>query len=330
MTVSTNESFVVYVASGSQDEFTFDFVFNETSDIKVYLDGSFLQETGFSVTANQDNQGGTVKLVVTPVADTNVRIVRETPYTQEMDYPPYGPFPAESHEGALDKLTMLVQQARDGIEEILATGFVNTGEWEPNTAYKTMNVTIYGGDYYTAKENFVSGQTFDPTNWNLVLDFSSVYDLAAQAAQSEANARESELNAKESETNAAVSEQNAAQSEASSAVSENNAANCSAAALGYADRAEAAADEAENTVSSGIRTDAIAQDYFTATDGQTTFTLSEPVAADNAVAIWMNSRKLRLTEDYTISGQNLVLNAGAAAGDEIDVMNFNLSILVVP
>jgi hypothetical protein len=41
------------------------------------------------------------------------------PYTQDREYPVSGPFPAKSHEGALDKLTMLVQQLKSALDQAL-------------------------------------------------------------------------------------------------------------------------------------------------------------------------------------------------------------------
>jgi hypothetical protein len=49
-------------------------------------------------------------MVAAPPTGTQLIIVRNVPATQETDYLANDPFPAESHERALDKLTMLVQQ----------------------------------------------------------------------------------------------------------------------------------------------------------------------------------------------------------------------------
>ena len=48
-----------------------------------------------------------------------VFFIREVPLTQEVDYQPYGPFPAETHEDALDKLTMLVQQLQEQLTRVV-------------------------------------------------------------------------------------------------------------------------------------------------------------------------------------------------------------------
>jgi hypothetical protein len=55
--------------------------------------------------------GGTVTLTMDPLPEgENITIVRETPKTQQANYIPNGPFPAASHEHALDKLTLQTQE----------------------------------------------------------------------------------------------------------------------------------------------------------------------------------------------------------------------------
>lgn len=60
------------------------------------------------------HQGGTVTFLFPHAVGTvKVVIARSTPRTQLVDYQAYGPFPAETHEFALDKLTMIAQEAID-------------------------------------------------------------------------------------------------------------------------------------------------------------------------------------------------------------------------
>ena len=44
--------------------------------------------------------------------NASIVIIRNTDETQEVVYTPFDPFPAKTHEGALDKLTMLIQESR--------------------------------------------------------------------------------------------------------------------------------------------------------------------------------------------------------------------------
>jgi hypothetical protein len=62
------------------------------------------------VTGAGNEAGGSITMLVAPPTGTQLIVVRNVPATQETDYLANDPFPAESHERALDKLTMLVQQ----------------------------------------------------------------------------------------------------------------------------------------------------------------------------------------------------------------------------
>lgn len=104
-------------------------------------------------------------------------------------------------------------------------------------------------------------------------------------------------------------------------------------ALGHAEDAEASADaaalsatEAANILAIGERTGGTVVDFHTCTAGQTIFAVSVPANMNNIMA-FMNSRKLRHSEDYTldsdIAATVLTLSAAAAAGDELEVFIFN-------
>jgi len=85
-------------------------------------------------------------------------------------------------------------------------------------------------------------------------------------------------------------------------------------------------DVADNMTAIGERSDAIKTDHYTATTGQTAFTITQPTKQEN-ILVFLNTRKLRLTEDYTLNSTTaasvLTLNSGAAAGDELDIISFN-------
>ena len=84
--------------------------------MKVYKD-DVLQATGYSVAVNRDqaaSPGGSVTFVAAPATSVVVLVERSTPMTQEVNYTVYDKFPAETHERALDKLTVQIQDtARD-------------------------------------------------------------------------------------------------------------------------------------------------------------------------------------------------------------------------
>ena len=112
MTITTENSTVHYIGNGVTDIFSFNMKTYEESDIFAATDGLF--SANILVILEEDQEvapGGTVQFLDgPPAAQSDVFIGRVVPKTQEIDYQEYDPFPAESHERGLDKLTMLVQQ----------------------------------------------------------------------------------------------------------------------------------------------------------------------------------------------------------------------------
>jgi len=68
--------------------------------------------TDYTVTNAGNDAGGNVVFGTAPASGNTVFIRRVLPLTQTTDYVENDPFPAESHERALDKLTMLIQQSQ--------------------------------------------------------------------------------------------------------------------------------------------------------------------------------------------------------------------------
>jgi hypothetical protein len=112
MTISSTTSRWVYNGDGGTTVFTYDNKIYADTDLKVYVDG-VLQTiaTHYTVSGVGEETGGSVTFVSAPASGTsNVLIVRDVPDTQGTDFPTAGPFPSQSVEDALDKLTILEQQ----------------------------------------------------------------------------------------------------------------------------------------------------------------------------------------------------------------------------
>lgn len=116
MTVSTTESRIGYNGNGATTVFAFPYRFLESSDLTVIVvlaTGTQVTQvlnTNYTVSGAGDDAGGTVTMIVAPASGEQLVIVREVPLTQETDYISGDPFPAETHERALDKLTMISQR----------------------------------------------------------------------------------------------------------------------------------------------------------------------------------------------------------------------------
>lgn len=115
MTVNTNSARVEQNGDGATTTFPVPFYFLEADDLLVYLGGlPQLLTTHYSVSGAGNASGGSITFVAAPPAGTgNVIIIRDPDLLQSTRYPANDPFPAKTHETALDKLTMLMQRARD-------------------------------------------------------------------------------------------------------------------------------------------------------------------------------------------------------------------------
>ena len=116
MTVETTVSRAgPYAGAGTVGPFPVPFRFLENAHlrlIKTLPDGTnsdLVLDVDYSVAGAGDDTGS-VTLTAPLFAQYKLTILRNVPATQEADYVENDPFPAESHEMALDKLTMLVQQ----------------------------------------------------------------------------------------------------------------------------------------------------------------------------------------------------------------------------
>lgn len=112
MTLTTEVNRADNTGNGVTDEFYYSFLIFDEDHLQVYLDGE-VQLTGYSVSGVGEAVGGSVIFDTPPANGVKVTLLRVVPQTQETDYLPYDPFPANTHERALDWLTMLVQQVRE-------------------------------------------------------------------------------------------------------------------------------------------------------------------------------------------------------------------------
>jgi len=126
MTISTTKNRINQAADGVQLIFIYDFIVLDAAHMFVYFD-EVLQVGGYAVNGVGNNAGGDVTFVVAPTNGVVVTLQRIVPLTQAVDYLPYDPFPAETHEGALDKLTTITQQNSDAIERSVKAPITDDG-----------------------------------------------------------------------------------------------------------------------------------------------------------------------------------------------------------
>lgn len=120
-----------YAGSGTTGPFTVSFRFLENSHIQVIktssagVDTTLALGTDYSV-AGAGGTSGTVTLVTALAVGEKLTIVRNVPFTQDADYVQNDAFPAESHERALDKLTMQTQQLLEAVDRSLQVPVTST------------------------------------------------------------------------------------------------------------------------------------------------------------------------------------------------------------
>lgn len=120
MTIAKTDARKQYAGDDVTTAFAFPFRFFADSDLQVFL---LVNATGvetlqtltthYSVSNNGDETGGTVTMVTEPATGETLTILRGIPQTQGTDYAANDPFPAKTHEDALDRLTLLVQQLQE-------------------------------------------------------------------------------------------------------------------------------------------------------------------------------------------------------------------------
>lgn len=119
MTVNTTTSRVAYAGNGSTTVFAIPFYFLSSSDLTVIRTAStgaqttLVLNTDYTVSGAGVPAGGSVTCTVAPAVGQSLVIFRDPAATQLTDYQPNDPFPAETHERALDKLTMIAQRLKD-------------------------------------------------------------------------------------------------------------------------------------------------------------------------------------------------------------------------
>lgn len=116
MTVQTETSRSgPYAGAGTTGPFTVGFRFLSGSHLRVIrttaagIDSTLVLDTDYAV-SGAGGSTGTVTLTSALASGEKLTIVRDVPFTQNADYVPGDAFPAESHEDALDLLTMQTQQ----------------------------------------------------------------------------------------------------------------------------------------------------------------------------------------------------------------------------
>jgi len=153
MSVASTNPVVSELGNGVKTDFDFVFKVFLATEVKVYVEtavgsGLYAQKTytiDYTVTFNTANETGTVIFAVAPATGRKVYITRAISATQGSTLPLEGKMPSKVVEDALDKLTLLVQDAIG----LLSLPFTPPAEAEPTEV--TGNVVQYLEGLYSAK-----------------------------------------------------------------------------------------------------------------------------------------------------------------------------------
>ena len=133
MTLSTTTVKNSYSGNGSTTAFNYSFGINSTTELKVIIRSSLGTETTKTITthytvADAGAAGGTVTFTSgnTPASGETGVLLRDTDLTQETDYVANDPFPAETHEDALDKMQMQIQEIQEEVDRSIKLSRTNT------------------------------------------------------------------------------------------------------------------------------------------------------------------------------------------------------------
>ena len=132
MTVSTTTTTNSYSGNGSTTAFAYTFKIFAQGDIVVILRSAAGVETvqtlttHYSVSGVGSASGGTVTFGSAPASGVTVLLKRATALTQATDYVENDPFPAATHEDALDKLTHASQELQEEVDRSIKLSRTNT------------------------------------------------------------------------------------------------------------------------------------------------------------------------------------------------------------
>ena len=302
MTVSSTTTKNSYSGNGSLTVFAYGFKIFDEEDIEVILRNDTTGTetvqtitTNYSVSNVGNASGGNVTFVTAPASGITVVLRRASPLTQTTDYTPNDPFPAESHEDALDKLTFISQQLQEEVDRSIKLSRTNTmtsTEFTVGAADRANKILAFdgNGEINVAQElgvfkgNWSSGTAFVARD--IVKDTSTNNIFIANTAHTSSGSEPLTTNTDSAKWDLIVDAASAATSATNAATSETNAAASESAAATAADDADKIVNtnvEVQYTLSNGSQGYS-ALHYYNATLTQTQNAVTQAGLAQDAKA----------------------------------------------
>lgn len=250
----------VTVQSGSQNyaytgpglyEFTFG-IFEDTDLYVTYTDTDgavtvLNKDVDYTVTINNPGiapSAGSITTTAPTATNGTLRIARELPLTQAVDWQNHGALHMDILEAAFDKITMLVQQVLTELEET-NLNYSWKGTWAALQEYSVNDFVVAPNTsiYICNTAHTASAWSTDLASgyWDLFIDVETLTDLTTQATDAAAAAQTAA-------GLAVTAQSNAEQSAAICAAIEAIVDQCALDAIAAAERAELAAAQATSSV----------------------------------------------------------------------------------
>ncbi len=346
MTVSTTTARVSYAGNGSTVTFNVGFYFLADSHLKVTLraaDGTETVKTlttDYTVSGAGNPSGGSITLGTAPASGVTVVVTRNVPQTQLVDYQPNDPFPATTHEQALDQLTMEVQQLQEQVTRAIKLSTTNTMTSTEFTVGATNRANkVFGfdanGELVVSQElgtyrgNWSSGTAYsqrdiikDTSNSNIYICLTAHTSTGAQPISTNTDSAKWGLivdaaAAATSASNAASSASAAATSATNAATSATNASSSASSASTSASTATTQASNASSSASSASTSATNAASSATAAAGSATSASNSAAAAAAAAASGLYSSVIDKSANYTVvagdAGDLIRVSTGSGA-----------------
>lgn len=126
MSITSETNRIQYSGDDGTTLFTVSFYFLADADLEVVLtvDSTSVDTiqtitTEYTVSGAGDLSGGSITMITAPATGETLTIRRKVAVTQSVDYVENDPFPADTHEQALDRLTMIAQEQAEEIGRTL-------------------------------------------------------------------------------------------------------------------------------------------------------------------------------------------------------------------
>jgi hypothetical protein len=306
MTVSSSTSRVQFNGNGSTTVFAYSFKIFDQDDLTVIVRSATGTETVKTITTHYtvsgvgNAGGGNVTMLTAPASGETLTILREQDLVQELDLVENDPFPAQSLEDALDKLTFIVQQHDEELGRSIKASRTNTigsTEFTVSAADRASKVFAFNsaGELSVAQElgtyrgNWATSTAFaerdivkDTSNDNIYICVTAHTSTGSQPISSNADVAKWALIVDAAA--AATSASAAASSASAAATSATNAANSATASAGSASSASSSASTATTQASNASSSASAAATSATNASNSATAAAASAALAANRVA----------------------------------------------